>query len=573
MTPMKVALVGNPNVGKSVLFNRLTGTYVTASNYPGTTVDVVSGWMDNHMISDAPGIYSLAPRTEEHKVAWQVIRQADMIVNVVSAPSLDRDLFLTAQLAELRIPMVVALNMADEANRLGMSVDIRSLERELGVSVIPTVAVTGQGIGTLRRHILRASPSEWRAARPAIRSPSPGALRASREKADDAYDQAVSQRPGGAYTQTSLADLLIKPLWGEAAAAVVLALIYFLMAGVVVGIVVEDVLETRVFGQFYRDLLETGIGSWAASIPIVHEILMGDFGLLTMGLTYLLGLILPMVFAFYGALGLLEDTGYLPRLAVVSDRFLTRVGLNGRAVFSLVTGLGCVTLALMATRTLASRERRIACALLCLAVPCSAQMAIIAAMIIPLGFGYLSIYSAAVGGAFLIAGHALSALIPGSREHLLLDIPPLRWPRLNNLAKKTAARTLSFVKEAAPFFALGSVALALLENLGTLELLSALLEPITEGWLGLPREAALALMMGIIRRDLGAAGLYQLSLTPMQSVVGLTALTLSVPCLAATLILAKERGVLEGIVVWGGALCLGLTAGGLLHNLVKLISF
>lgn len=264
----------------------------------------------------------------------------------------------------------------------------------------------------------------------------------------------------------------------------------------------------------------------------------------------------------------MEDSGYLPRLATLVDRLLTGIGLNGRAIIPTILGLGCVTMATVTTRLLGSeRERRIAIILLSLAVPCSAQLGVIAAMIAPLGPAMLGIYIATITLVFALVGAALNRVLPGESTALLIDLPPLRLPRPVNVLRKTWSRSEMFIREAGPLFVWGALGISLLEASGLLGRLQAGLAPLTTGWLGLPRETATAFIMGFVRRDFGAAGLYDLSLTGWQTVVALTTITLFVPCIASVLIILKERGRREGALIWAGNVAIAFVIGGLLAKL------
>jgi ferrous iron transport protein B len=290
----------------------------------------------------------------------------------------------------------------------------------------------------------------------------------------------------------------------------------------------------------------------------------GEFGAFTMTVTYLLFLLLPLVVGFYISLSVLEDSGYLPRLATFVDRSLTGLGLNGRAIIPLILGFGCVTMATITTRLLGTdREKRIATAILQFAIPCSAQLAVIAALLTSAGIKATVIYAVVILTIFIAIGTILNRVLPGTSSPLLLDLPPMRLPRLRNVLQKTSVRTIAFMKEATPWFFIGALAVSILQVSGFLVEWQNLLAPITTKWLKLPPEAATAFVMGLVRRDFGAAGLYDMQLTPMQVVVALTTITLFVPCIASLMIMLKERGMKEGFTIWVGSWILAFGAGGI----------
>jgi ferrous iron transport protein B len=269
------------------------------------------------------------------------------------------------------------------------------------------------------------------------------------------------------------------------------------------------------------------------------------------------------------ALSFLEDSGYLPRLATFVDRMMTAIGLNGRAVIPVILGFGCVQLGTITTRILGSnRERSIATAILNFVIPCSAQLGVIAGMLAVVGFKLSLTYAAVIFACLAILGTVLNKVIPGKSSALLIDLPPMRLPRITNILRKTLIRSFFFMKEAYIWFIAGSLGVSLLQVTGGLKAWQKLLAPLTEGWLHLPKEAATAFVMGMVRRDFGAAGLTELALSPWQVVVSLVVITLFVPCIASLMILFKERGLKEGMAVWFGAWVLAFSVGGTLAQIV-----
>ncbi|MGE3802357.1 MAG: nucleoside recognition domain-containing protein, partial [Candidatus Kapaibacterium sp.] len=317
----------------------------------------------------------------------------------------------------------------------------------------------------------------------------------------------------------------------------------------------------------YRDRGDHAI-SYEYRSPIM-VILFGEFGVFTMTVTYLLFMLLPLVIGFYISLSLLEDSGYLPRLATLVDRSLTSLGLNGRAVIPLILGFGCVTMATITTRLLGSeREKRIATSILQFAIPCSAQLAVIAALLAGAGLNATLIYAAVIFTVFVAIGTILDKVLPGETSPLLLDLPPMRVPRFRNVMQKTWVRTYHFMKEATPWFFVGALAVSLLLVSGLLQSWQNFLAPLTQGWLKLPAESATAFVMGLVRRDFGAAGLYDMNLNPMQIVVALVTITLFVPCIASLMVMLKERGIKEGMTIWAGSWVLAFGVGGLVALLL-----
>jgi ferrous iron transport protein B len=266
-----------------------------------------------------------------------------------------------------------------------------------------------------------------------------------------------------------------------------------------------------------------------------------------MGLTYAFAIVLPVVTTFFLLFGLLEDSGYIPRLAIFSDRFFRTMGLNGKAVLPMVLGLGCDTMATMTTRILATpKERLIAILLLALAIPCSAQLATILGILGGISFGALMTLFGVVLAQMFLVGWLAARVVPGERSAFILELPPMRRPRLANVLTKTRLRVWWYLGEAVPLFLAGTILLFVLDQLQVLGAIARAGQPIVSGLLGLPAETSEVFVMGFLRRDYGAAGLFRLAQTgrldARQAVVALTVMTLFIPCIANFLMIVRERG-------------------------------
>ncbi len=553
-------LVGNPNVGKSAIFTGLSGTYAEVSNFPGTTVEAVTGRWNDRPLIDAPGTYGLGEHSEEERVTTELIGRAAVVVNVVDAAHLDRDLFLTLELAESGFPMVVALNLIDEARRAGTEPDAAELERALGVPVVPTVAVTGEGLAELAAAVERARPGSWSLN---------GADDLERRRAADAlYARVVPQQRKRRRLADWLSRASVTLHWGLPMLAVSLAGIYFLV-GVVVAQNLVGFTEARLGQSLWEPLARSIVDGIGIGGPL-REILAGEFGLLTMTVTYIVFLLAPLVAAFYFALALLEDSGFLPRIATLVDRLLGSIGLNGRAVIPIILGFGCVTMGTITTRLLSTkREKTIATALLNFAIPCSAQLAVIAALLAGFGGAWVFAYAAIIFAMLIAVGTTLDRMLPGKSTPLLIELPPLRWPRPDAVIRKTLTKGYWFMREATPWFAAGALIVALLHVTGGLELWQRLLRPLMVGWLRLPAESARAIVMGLVRRDFGAAGLYDMGLTPPQALVALVVITLFVPCVASIMVMAKEHGARIALRIWAGTWIVAFAVGGVLARILS----
>lgn len=598
-----IVITGNPNVGKSVIFNYLTGVYNDVSNFPGTTVDIICSRQGDYVFSDTPGVYGLSGFSPEEKLARDIILQADIVINVVDAVHLERDLFLTQQLLDAGIPTIVALNMLDEAKNQGIYIKEDVLAEELSVPVVATVAVQGDGLHTLKSLLTKAVVGKqtpgihskvaninqqipWRESLliaegdediAARNDQQPGLYRDEiykerRRRVNELVDRVVQEIKVQDSLSTKIGRLMLRPLTGIPMLLITLYLMYLLI-GVLVAQNLVDFTEGVVMGEYYQPFIRDLLHSVLDDSGVLWELLAGKFGVLTMAVTYLLGLLFPLVIGFQLVLSMLEDSGYLPRIATMLDRLLISMGMNGQAVIPLILGFGCVTMATISTRILGSdRERLIAIFLLAFAVPCSAQMAIITSMLAGLGFFYALAYGLVIFTALATAGTILARFLPGNSTALWIDLPPLRLPKLSNVLKKTWNKSSEFIVEAAPLFAGSAVVLSLLEVTGGLTAIENFVAPITVKWLGLPKEVAGGFIMGFIRREFGTAGIFMVPMDPIQKFIALTTITFFVPCIATAMVIFKERGWKQGATIWLIIFVLAFVVGGIVAQLIKLLS-
>lgn len=613
----KIVLVGNPNSGKSVVFNALTGLYVDVSNYPGTTLDISSSEIEQGLLIDTPGVYGISSFNDEERIARDIILAADVVINVVNSIYLERDLFLTQQIIDAGIPMIMALNMMDEAEKRGMEIDVQRLSKLLGVPVIPTVGVRRIGISELLERVPDASAGHQtpgldkllesvnelpgrRATADAsahpLRDISPGhrllvleddpeiaeregipptghretVYQMRREHVNWVVSQVLHDRSKSTLGEI-IGKLSIQPLTGIPMLIACLWVVYKVMGSFVASTIVGFTEETVMAG-LYEPWMRSLVSRVIPSASVVWDILVGDFGVLTMTPVYVFGLLTPLVLGFYVFISLFEDSGYLPRIAALSDRTFGSIGLNGKAIIPMILGFGCTTMATITTRMLGTqKEKRIAIFLLGLAIPCSAQLGVISAMLSKLGVGYLAVYIVTILVVFLAVGALLKAILPGMPSSLLLDLPPMRLPSLSNVLRKAVTRTVHFIKEATPLFAAGSVLIGVMNASGVLNAIQRVAQPIVVSWLRLPGETATAFIMGFIRRDFGAAGLTSIDMTSPQMLAAMVTMSLFVPCIASVLVMVKERGKLEAAAMWVGAFTIALVTGGLVTRILGLV--
>jgi ferrous iron transport protein B len=564
--PLRLLLVGNPNVGKSVIFGRLTGRYATVSNYPGTTVGLTKGralvGVEVCDVTDSPGVNALeGVLSEDEQVTRRLLTngEGDLVIQVADARNLRRALMLTAQIAAHRLPMVLVLNMVDEARRRGVDVDAARLADELGVPVVETVATEGRGLDDLKQALPLAA--------------------AARVPFDPAHDYAawaheVSSRlrrlrPAAiGRFQEFLSHAVRRPLTGLPILAFVLYVVY-LFVGVFGAQTLVGLIEHGLF-QRYLNPAAVALADRVLPAGLARDFLVGPYGLITMGVTYSIAIVLPVVATFFLIFGWLEDSGYIPRLAIFSDRIFRAMGLNGKAVLPMVLGLGCDTMATMTTRILGTpKERLIAVLLLALGIPCSAQLATIMGILGGISFSaLLTLFGVVVAQMFLV-GFLAARVLPGQRSDFILELPPMRLPVMRNLLTKTLLRIRWYLWEAVPLFLVGTALLFVLDRTGALQLVVAAGRPIVTDLLGLPADAAQVFVMGFLRRDYGAAGLFQMAhagrLNGTQAVVALTVMTLFVPCVANFLMIVREQGGKVAVAILGFVTIVAVSTGAVLH--------
>ena len=560
--------MGNPNVGKSVIFSRLTGVRVIASNYPGTTVGYTRGFMklgeETVEVIDVPGTYTLEPTCEAEEVALQMLSTGDIVINVVNAINLERNLYLTLQLLEKHIPVVIALNVWDDTKHRGIYIDLDKLKTFLGVPVVPTVAITGQGIKELVENIPKATSPDF-----------PVRSRDKRWATVGSITDQVQRVTHRHHTWSErLEDASVKPLTGGIIALAVLA-----SAFLVVRFIGESLI-TYVLDPLFNNLwapVMLKLSNLMGGGGFLHDIVIGkvtageinfveSFGLLTTGIYVPLAMVLPYIIAFYLALGLLEDVGYLPRLAVLLDTFMHRMGLHGYAIIPTLLGLGCNVPAVLATRILESkRERFIAATLVSIAVPCAALQAMIFGLVGPHGAQYVAIVYGTLFVVWIILGIILNRVMKGFSPELLIEIPPYRLPSLQAIFKKLWMRVYGFLAEALPIILGAVLVINILYFLGVFDAIASFTAPVVTGLLGLPKEAVTALVIGFLRKDLAMGMLAPLALSAEQLVVGSVVLAMSFPCIATFVILLRELGMVNMLKAVGVMIMAALLTGGILN--------
>jgi ferrous iron transport protein B len=634
-----LCLVGNPNVGKSAIFGLLTGRYVTVSNYPGTTVEITRGEVSlngtRYQIIDTPGVNSLIPMSEDEKVTRDILlaQKSDTVIHVADSKNIKRSLFITLQLTEMELPVVLDLNMKDEASNRGIDIDEKKLSEIFGVNVVSTIAVQKKGISSLKRGAVRPMVSGFRFSYDAAIEKSIATIEQLLPEANiskrsialmilagdktlkswildniasDTIDKIESMRDtlSAQYTQplgivisrqrlkeveritgqiltksvpsrkgisAFLGEITTHPLWGFPFLLVILYILYEFVGVFGAGTLV-DYLEDVVFGHYLNPWVSK-IVLFLVPIEFIQELLVGPYGIFTMALTYAIAIILPITTTFFIAFSVMEDSGYLPRLAAMLNKVFRAMGLNGKAVLPMVLGLGCDTMATLTTRILDTpKERLIVILLLALGVPCSAQLGVILGMFGKQPVEAVIIWAVSLVLVMLFVGFISSKVIPGQSADFLLELPPLRLPQFSNVFVKTLIRIEWYLKEAVPLFILGTLILFVADKLRVLPFLQDITSPVVVTVLGLPAETTESFLMGFLRRDYGAAGLFALQeqglLNTEQAVVSLVTITLFIPCIANLFMIIKEKGLKTALIIALFIFPFAILVGGILHRLL-----
>jgi ferrous iron transport protein B len=571
----KILLVGNPNVGKSVLFSRLTGVHAISSNYPGTTVSFTQGRFRHgdecYQLIDVPGAYTLDPTNEAEMVAKRIIEEGcDIVILTIDACALERNLYLALQVIEKGANVIVALNMVDEARHEGIQLNIEALEKELGVPVVPTVAVSGHGISELVNRLPESRPGSFLEMDPETRWKTIGKIIGK--------VQTVTHRHHS--LKDRFEDASVHPFWGGVIGATVILASFMVIRRLGEGAI--DLVFDPIFESFLLPVLNR-LSTVLGPGSLIHSLLLGtlidgsldfeqSFGLLTTGLYVPIVMVLPYVVAFYAVLSLLEDSGYLPRLAVLFDSLMHKVGLHGFAIVPNLLGLGCNVPGILATRVLESpRERFIAATLISVAVPCAGLQAMIFGALGTLGGKYVLMVYGALVMAWVILGKILHALLPGYSPELVVEIPPYRVPSLKGLGFKLWFRVKGFIFEAIPLVLLGVLLVNGLYLFGVMDVFSQFLDPFFRTVLGLPSTAVGPILLGLLRKDVAVGMLLPLGLEASQLVIAVVVLAMTFPCIATFIVLWKELGLRKMFASVGVMILTALAAGASLNALFLLL--
>lgn len=619
-----IALIGNPNTGKSCLFTQMTGIRTIISNYPGTTVDIYSGTFNfngkKYLLVDLPGTYSIGGGTEEQRAATGYIieKKPKVLINVIDSNLLERNLYLTLQLLELKVPLVIALNFVEESEDKGRIINQDRLAKILGVPVIPIDALRGAGIKELVEktiHVMdknavpqshaviyddhiekaisdiiplvkdssipkRAKAISLIEERPA--GPAEKKIIKAQSKKHDLSTEISRERHGQAALiankvthhkkpKRSFKEVLdrftTEPWTGTLSMIVVLAIIFsalFFLGGYL----------STLFGDFFDYLILRPITPFLDELPSKLLADMIKWGL--DGINAGLQIMLPYIAVFYILLALLEDTGYLPRMAYILDKLTHKLHLHGKAVVPMMLGFGCSVPAILSTRILPTKKERILTSILICLVPCSARTAVILGSVGAfIGPPYALLIYLIILLLIFIVGYILGRALPGESEGLILEMPDYRVPYLKNVLLKTWLRVKDFAYIAFPLIIIGSIILGLLKFFGLLDIISKPFEPIIGGWLMLPAVAGITLIYGVLRKELALELMFILGgstmlldfMSPLQIFIFALVVSLYIPCLGTFAVLKHEFGWSKSLLISAFTIALAIIVGGLVGRL------
>jgi ferrous iron transport protein B len=628
MKDFKILLVGQPNVGKSSLLNALVGPRVTVSNYPGTTVEITKAKKSFNKTEiefvDTPGIYSISDRSEEEKVTEKALfeEEADGVIVIADATSLERSLYMALQILEAQIPTVLALNFVEDAEKKGIRIDCEKLKGILHIPVVPVNPITKKGISRLvdsaskikkipKKPFTLEYDDHIESAIDKISSQMKETSMPSRfiairilegdedffkflkderiiaevregleEHPKVAEDTAITRYGTASFIaakvtriiplekekklQEEIDRVLLHKIWGPLTTGLFLLAIFGIL--LYLGNLTQGVLTS---------LTESLLSSLAtADHSILTVVLVNGLTGIALGVS----IALPYVFLFYLLLGLLEDIGLLSRFTVNAEWFLKKMGLPGKSFIPLALGLGCTAPACRATRVLSSEKEQFHTASLFAFVPCSSRIAIIMGIV---GFYggiklALSVFVTSFA-AGLIWAFGIKKVIEIQSEPLLLELPPYRKPLFKNVFAKSWIRMRDFVYIVIPLLALGGIAYGILDMSGLTHIVVEPLSPITT-WLGLPTVTIIPIIFGFLQKDLTGAMLLSvlgsetsLVLTPLQIYTFGVATTIGIPCMIALGMLIKEFGFKRAIVLTITSIVYGLLIAGLAWRIISLV--
>ncbi len=635
------ALAGNANVGKSVVFNHLTGSSQIIGNWPGKTVEKAQGLLNFEgrkiVVVDLPGIYSFSTFSMEEIVSREYIafEHPDVVINVIDASVLERNLFFTIQLLEMGVPLVVCLNQVDVAKQKGVTIDVKRLEQALGVPVVSTVAIRGEGIYELAKTAVKVAENKNQNERPclkygveieerieklaqAIKSEnlalgySPRWVAIKLLENDPEIKKSIGSRSEKLVHESEVLAREISDIHKEKCFAVIASERYALANHIVADVQRQSIIKTtlserldwvtthRVFGYATSMGVIAGLLLWTFAIggflstllsnalnflqpinptfngSLIGILWNGVFGGLVAGIT----LVVPYVLPFYLMLAMIEDSGILTRVAFMMDTAMHKIGLHGKALIPLILGYGCNVPAIRACRIMETKRERLLAAFAITFAPCAARTILILGLVAAfVGAGWaLALYAIDIALIFVLGRIALK-IVPGQSTGLIMEMHSFKIPSLSVVSKQTWVRTKSLIYIVFPTYIVGSALVQILYAVGVLKPMSDFLSPLTVAWLGLPAITGILLILGVVRKEfilLASVAVFgstnlTLFLTPVQLITLALIGILYIPCLSTIAVLAKEFNWKTAAAISAANFITALIAGGIAFRLLSLV--
>lgn len=565
-----IFLMGNPNVGKSTVFSRLTGVKTDASNYPGTTVSLLNGEtvINKHFytVYDMPGIYSLQEECRTDEEACGLIRNTpyDVAVYVLDAQHLERNLYFALDIIALGKPTVLLLNKFDIAKKKGIDVDTEKLSQFLGVPVIASNGLSGMGFKELTSTIDKLATGKMKYASAQIPQDQDekwkliGKISAQAQKITHRHPSFIEK----------LEEAASSSWLGLPIAFVVMVISFFVIRFLGEGLIN---LLTPLYENYYLPLMQHLFAF--TQDTFVYTILFGSasettggLGILSEGVKIAFVDVLPYVVVFYAVLDFLSMLGYLPRLAILLDSLLHKIGLHGYSAIPIMLGFGCKVPAIMAVRSLETRRQKIiALALILMMVPCISQTAMMFSVVAPYGIKYLITVFAIMLFTGLLTGMALNKILPGDTSDIFMEVPSWQIPKFVPFVKQLGRRAKDFIVEAIPLIIAGMFIITLADMTGLIDVIDNVMQGLVSSVLGLPKESSSVILLGFLRKDISIALLTPFALSAKQMVIACIFMAMYMPCTASFFVLLREGGLKDGLKIIAITLCVSIAIGGLLN--------
>ncbi len=567
----KILLIGNPNVGKSVIFSAMSNVHVMSSNFAGTTVSYTSAKINiegrEFTLIDVPGTYSLNPVSEAEMVAVNFVKSsAKVAICVLDATNLTRNLNLAFELMKQDIPVIFSLNLMDIAERKGIKISSKILSQELGAPVIETIAVKGIGIDKIKTAILDIIDNESCASCSKCKSENiditPKTPKEIWDKSEQISKKCTTNTNQNLKFIDKLGENMVKPWPGVpiCLSIIIVALVIVVFGGKGLRAAVFTPL-VNVIIDFFVNVIG-GIG-----LPeLINNILIGEYGIFVIGFEWPFGLILPYVTLFYVVFTFLEDCGFLPRVAVLFDNVMKKMGVQGGSLISLIMGYGCAVPAIIGTRNATTKkERLIITAMVCFAVPCISQTGALIGLLAEQSFLLLLLIFAISLLVIFTVGIVTGKLLNGKVDPIIIEVPNLLIPEKKAYAKKLMIRLKGFLVEAEGPMLMAVVIAAVFVEAGILTGFASLIEPVVSGMLGLPKEASLFLLLGVIRREMAVAPLLGMNLNSLQLLVGCVVALLYIPCVSVLGVIAKEFNAKVAVIIGISTFTVAILLGSIIN--------